>query len=208
MQLGSLLLIALTLPSASAAAQATDASWRTVCNEAVRVYATQRAVPNDTGSWRGTPGWAYVTIPGCGVDGAHAVARRLAAAGHESNVDSLLSVIHLAENFRDSTLFEAELTLAADTSNTPESRAMTLIALYRLFRPNGWIAYELLSKPPRPDGTPACRFESFASDAPTHLPGDPLPANASARVGALVIPLRSDTRAPAMVRNAAICFSN
>jgi hypothetical protein len=142
---------------------------------------------------------------GC-VESARAVARKVRGESHDANPDSLRMAMYAVATFRDATLFQTLLAMAADTSGTPESRVYSVIAAHRMLHPSHWLRYEVITLPARADGGLPCEAShEDASDAGPSAEGDPLPADATVQWHDLLRRLEGDSNAPMMVRNAATC---
>jgi hypothetical protein len=177
-----LVLIGLTTSAGIARAQAPTASAQQKCRDARSV------------------------LPGCGVEAARVLAQEIPGQGRNANADSLRTVMLLAGNFRDATLFQALLALASSPGNTPESRVWSLLVIQRMINPASGLQYGLVTSPPLADGRLPCHGFVSVTDVNFDRPGDPLPSNAASLLHDLAVRLAADSAEPVLVRNAARCF--
>ena len=173
------------------------------CRLAAQIVSTGHPAPHES--------WALPFIPTCGAVGADGLAAGFRALRTDTDTAALAALALRTLNFRDATLFEAELDIAGDRSASVPARVFAFRSLTSLLHPDRHITYAdmvgLLTLPDPPGySTASCARGSKVMDY-SHPEGAPLPTDFVEQIRAVGVRVWQDRSEPTEVRSAAACVS-
>jgi hypothetical protein len=163
------------------------------CEAALRIV--QRGHPDKKEDW------AWSTLPGCGAAASGAARDAWLVQRTVTDTLQIAETFSRLWSFRDASLFEAAMGVAADASATVESRIVSVMMLVEQLLDHELTEYRYFSTTP---GTGVCRIGDVF-DRQIRV-GTPLAVDARQRAHTLAQSLAGATTAPAAVQSAGRCL--
>lgn len=190
---------ALLVPALAAAqGNSGQAHHREQCRFAAQIVATGQPSPHRA--------WALSYISVCGAEGGAALAINLRAMRFSEDTAALEALARPLFNYRDSTLFRAELEVAGDATASVPARVLAFRSLTSLLHPDRRLRYASVAGPLDARGFPtvSCGRGSYISDPP-RFEGSPLPTDFAQQIHDLGGRVWRDTTVADEVRSAGYC---
>jgi hypothetical protein len=145
--------------------------------------------------------WAWSTLPGCGAAASGAARDAWLVQRTVTDTVQIAETFNRLWSFRDASLFEAAMGMAADASATYQSRVFSVMMLVEQLLDGELTEYRYFSTTP---ATGVCRIGDVF-DRQIRV-GTPLAADARQRAHTLAQSLAASTDAPAAVQSAGRCL--
>lgn len=148
---------------------------------------------------------ALDVIPTCGREGAAALARGFPVLRWSSDVPRLDAYLQVMRLWRDASLYEAALNVAADRGASVRARVFAFGYLLTLVSPGDLIQYEVLGAGLDENGLPLQPCSRVVSTSHGSLDSAPLPTDWRQRLQVIARGIYKDETEPSAVRSAAFC---